>query len=127
MVRATCALERSCYAASALDPERLEKLVAQVLEETRAFRQEFNEKIIDFRQEVDARFAQVDARFAQVDARFAEVDEKLGELRRDLGFVQAAVLETASGLREVAKDVKRVETKLDAQGARIDKLEGAAE
>ncbi len=91
-------------------PDRLEKLVTQVLEETRAFRQETKEEITSLRREMKENFASV---------------------RRDIGLLQTATLENATGLKEVRDDVKRVEGKLDTpisdHGARLDKLEGAAE
>lgn len=94
--------------------------MTQVLEETRALRQETHEK-----------FAEVNGKFGEVNGKFDEVNEKLATaaqerqaLRRDVVLVQTAVL-------EVAKDLKRVEAKLDetiaSHGARLDKLEGAAE
>jgi hypothetical protein len=86
-----------------VDPDRLENLVTQVLEEAR-----------DFRQEVRDKLARVDERFARVEERFD----------RDIKLLQNAVLETN-------ERVKRVEAKLDRtvldHGARLDKLEGAAE
>lgn len=89
-----------------MDADRLERLVGQVLEETRAFRQEVNEK------------------FAEVNEKFAIATQERQALRRDLGLVQSAVL-------DVSRDLRRVETKFDALLAnheeRLQKLEGAAE
>ncbi len=89
-----------------MDADRIERLVSQVLEETRAFRQETLDK------------------FAEVNEQLAVAAQERHALRRDVGLVQTAVL-------EVAKDLRRVEAKLDAtikdHGARLDKLEGAAE
>jgi chromosome segregation ATPase len=110
-----------------VDPDRVERLMIQVLEETRAFRQEMNDKFAG----VNDKFVEVNDKFAGVNDKFVEVNEKLvmaaqerQALRRDLDLVQAAVL-------EISKDVRRVEAKLDEtianHGARLDKLEGAAE
>lgn len=114
-----------------VDPDRIEKLVTQVLEETRDFRQDTSEKLATLRRDVDKVLGETRAfrqetneKFAAIDEKLAAVDESLATLRRDMGLVQTAVL-------DVAKDLKRVEAKLDKtiadHGARLDKLEGAAE
>lgn len=116
-----------------VNPDRVEALVTQVLEETRAFRQEtiaFRQETMDRFERIDRRFERVDRRFDGidrrfdgVDQRFEGVDQKIDGLRRDVTLVQTAVL-------DVARDVKRLETKLDPKiaehGARLDKLEGSA-
>lgn len=102
-----------------MNPDRIENLVTQVLEETRAFRQETN-----------ARFDAVDARFDAVDARFDGLDQTVAGVRRDLTLVQTAVLDLAKDLKRVEQRVERVEGKLDQtiaeHGARLDKLERSA-
>jgi hypothetical protein len=107
-----------------VNTDRVEALVIQVLEETRGFRQEVNERFA----KVDERFAAIDGRLAGVDGRFAamekEMREGFAEVRRDIRLLQTAVL-------DVTRDVRRVETKLDTAVEQLDgrlrRLEGAAE
>lgn len=90
-----------------MDPDRLERLMLQVLDETRSLRHETNE----FRQETNE--------------RFSRVERDLSGLKVEMGQVKDAI-------RTHSKELQRIETKLDtalaAHGARLDRLEqGAAE
>ncbi len=81
-----------------MDPDRLESLVARVLEETRAFRQEANEK-------------------------FAAADKKIEGLRRDMKLVQTAVLDVAQDVKRVEAKLDKT---IAEHGERLDNLEGTA-
>ncbi len=93
-----------------VDSDRVEKLVAQILEETRTLRQE----TLAFRQETRETIAALDEKFTA-----------------EFKFVKLAIMEHSREIKDLRGDVRRVEAKLDSvvaeHGARIDKLEGAAE
>ncbi len=103
-----------------MDAHRVEKLVAQVLDETRAFRQETNEKLANVKEDL-----------ANVKEDLANVKEDLANVKRDLGLVKLAVTEHSREIAELRDGQQRIEAKLDSaladQEARIIKLEGAAE
>lgn len=76
-----------------------------------------------------------------MEREFREVRRDLGEVRRDLALVQSATLTHSREIRALQQDVRelrgevqglrgdvqRVEAKVKDHGARLDKLEGAAE
>ena len=86
--------------------DHVEKLVVQVLEETRAFRREVLDEL-------------------------RTVKGDLALVKGDLALVKLAVTEHSREIKDLRGDMRRIEVKLDTavaeHGARIDKLEGAAE
>lgn len=107
---------------AAMDLDRIERLVTQVLEETRAFRQEVLGKFAS----VDDRFAAIDDKFAAIDDKFAAIDDKFADVRRDIGLVQIAVLETAQRVTRVETKLDRMSVVQESHGARLDALEASA-
>jgi chromosome segregation ATPase len=112
-----------------MSSNRVELLVEQVLTETRGLRQDVTElkhDVAELKHDVaelkhDVTELKQDMKVVKQDITVMKQD--IGNLQRDLRLVQTAVLDTA-------KDVKRVEAKvdvaLDGHETRLRKLEGAA-
>lgn len=90
--------------------ERLERLVEQVLSDTRDLRQEMRERFdrveqrlegLEGRMErVEQRLDGVEQRLDGVEQRLDSVEQRLGRMDRTLDLVKAATLETASKVKD---------------------------
>jgi len=116
-----------------MDPDKLEKLMVQVLSEVRDLRQntvttwalkaelqELEARLDAKIERLDAKVNQLDAKVERLDAKVERLDAKVEDLSQNVKFTQIAVL-------EVAGHVTRIDSKLENHATRLDRLEGAAE
>ncbi|MCL2723127.1 MAG: hypothetical protein FWD69_01695 [Polyangiaceae bacterium] len=92
----------------AVDPDRLERLMEQVLSE-----------VGDFRQTVSCELKELKCELKELECELKELKCELKELKRDVKLTQRAVL-------DVSDDVKHIKAKIDNHATRLDKIEGAA-
>ena len=78
-------------------------------------------KIVDLKNEMDARFEQVDARFAHVDARFAQVDARFERLERALATEHETTRRHMDILFEQCRgDIRLALERMDERERRLD-------
>jgi len=110
-----------------MDPDRLEKLMVQVLSEVRDLRQTtvttwvLKAELQELEARLDAKIdAKIDGLRNELNARIDGLAHDINDLSRDLKLTQLAVMDTA-------REVKCINAKIDNHATRLDHLEGAAQ
>jgi archaellum component FlaC len=72
-------------------------------------------------EQIDRRFKQMDGRFEQIDRRFDRMEGRFEGLETDVGLLKLAVTENGRELKQVRASVERLEERVDAIDAKLER------